>query len=560
MDDILTFPNTPGASAPQRVEETTYAEFFKKLFKSGALLGTVRLADKGMFETLVGTMSDIDETTKKQLGLDMKAQATNTERDQNKKTKNWWYKVLKSKFFDKSLGFFKKMGSTSFITTLAMILVLLKTGILKTFINWALPIVKDMIVFVIKQIPKVLKWIWNFLKDDAPKYFKEIFNAIFDTIGLNKDNPIRKLFDSLSEYLPLILAAIIALNKTGAGGLLSGGLGKLVGALGLGTAGVTVGLGAAALAPLLGVLNESLHLTNDQLKSLDNAQKKGLKLNDKQLRTLQAKETMDRYNDAGWNGTPQIDPEASMFIREKIYDYFSNNVRKSKELLSDLGDIITNFFYGNVQKGNKILSNFGNTITSFMKNWIASANRIWKWIKEIPGKIKQFFLDLWEGVKERFSRIGEVFSDLPGLIKDKLAGAFGGLGDAIKSAFENILDWFIDIGRYGVSAIRDDEGMAEIRKNREIIKQSDDPLMQLIRGEVNVHASDKQRNEFEAIKQAAKDAGDDDLVKFMADAMAGRKKDFNITKKEVSKSDIARQIIPTRFLDGNRNATREKER
>ena len=224
-----------------------------------------------------------------------------------------------------------------------------------------------------------------------------------------------------------------------------------------------------------------------------------------------------------------------------------------------IGDKVVGFF---VFFGDAIASipgAVGKAIGKIIGLFRRLVTRIWNEIRVLPRRLGEFLTGLWDKVKDFGGTIAEKLKSIPGMVVDKLKGVVGAIGDGIKSAFESLLEWFSDFARYGVSSIRDKEGMSEIKRNRELIQKSDDPVMQLIRGETNVKASQAQLDEAAKIRAAAAAAGDDDVVKFLADAMANKKRDFNIVQKEVSEGNKnkIRNSIPIRILDMNKHVPRQ---
>ena len=84
------------------------------------------------------------------------------------------------------------------------------------------------------------------------------------------------------------------------------------------------------------------------------------------------------------------------------------------------------------------------------------------WLKELPGKFKEFFVEAKDKIVEVFSNIGGWFTEKFELAVDGIKGAFASVGeffsgvwDGIKEAFGNISGWFSDKFSAAWQAVKD---------------------------------------------------------------------------------------------------------
>jgi len=162
--------------------------------------------------SLVPTMSAIKTNTDDAAVRDKKNQDSKSEKDKKKKADTLWQKALKSKFFDKTMGFLKRMASMSFISQIVMLFVLLKTGILGAFLPWALSMVGSVISSIIKAIPAILKFAWKLIWETIPSILKNIFNAILDVLGVGKNSALRDVAAAIAKFLPLLILVVWAIS------------------------------------------------------------------------------------------------------------------------------------------------------------------------------------------------------------------------------------------------------------------------------------------------------------------------------------------------------------
>jgi len=195
-----------------------YTPFLMKFLGNN---GMFTLAIKGLHNMLITRFTRLIEIVEKVYGASIdgnKQDKKNEPSDGDKKKSHWitekWQKVIKSNFFQKTLGFLKGLASVSFITELIVFLVLLRMGIIQKFLPWILGIIGSAIVSLIKFLPTLLKMFWNLLWNVIPKVLKQIFRAILDMLGL-KDPIWGKITDFIAQFLPLLLAIVWAVTVLG---------------------------------------------------------------------------------------------------------------------------------------------------------------------------------------------------------------------------------------------------------------------------------------------------------------------------------------------------------
>ena len=217
--DGITLPdfNKPAKKLKEEknVLDKIYGPFLLK-FLGGT--GVFTMAIKKLHNEIMDNFMRLIEVVEKVYGasaLGNKQAEDNEVTDGDKKKEHWitekWQKVIKSNFFQKTLGFLKGLASVSFITELIVFLVLLRMGIIQKFLPWIIGIVGSAIVSLIKFLPTLLKMFWNLLWNVIPKVLKEIFRAILDMLGL-KDPIWGKITDFIAQFLPLLLAIVFVVT------------------------------------------------------------------------------------------------------------------------------------------------------------------------------------------------------------------------------------------------------------------------------------------------------------------------------------------------------------
>jgi len=213
----LTFPNIIPKADPAASDNKAFLDIFKKIL--GAVNDNIKPALSKMNEktsnvvnNIIG-MAKMTATTTKI--FKKQNQVEETDKAKNIKQKKDWRKVLGGKWFDKAGSMLKKMATTSFIGQLVMLFILLKTGILKAFLPWALHVIGDVISSIIKAIPDILKFVWGILTNTIPKILIQIFDSIFVALGLSKETreKIKPFTDALAKFLPIMLVIIFVVTK-----------------------------------------------------------------------------------------------------------------------------------------------------------------------------------------------------------------------------------------------------------------------------------------------------------------------------------------------------------
>ena len=220
MEPSLTMPD---ASIPQtkvlkkekEKVDKIYGPFMMKFFSS---TGSFTLALKTLHNQLMvqlTNMLDAMDVVATNTGDAQKFNEKEKTPDKEKKKQSWisekWQKVIKSNFFQKTLGFLKGLASVNFITQLLTFLILLRMGIIQKFLPWFLGIIGGAITTLIKFLPTLLKFFWNLLWNVIPGILKQIFRSVIDMFGLT--NPIwKKISDVIAQFLPLLLAIIWAVG------------------------------------------------------------------------------------------------------------------------------------------------------------------------------------------------------------------------------------------------------------------------------------------------------------------------------------------------------------
>ena len=591
----LTFPNIPGASAPQRVEETSYRDFFRKMFANNGLY----FKNFGVFfDSLMEGLLMLNDNTGEVLRnaeTQLALAKANTPKPGDKtkwdKTKDLWHKIVKTGFFQKSLGFFKRMVSTSFISQLVMIFVLLKTGLLKTFIDWAFPIIKDLIIFVIRQIPKIVKWIWNFLKNDAPKFFREIFGAIFDSIGLNNDHPIRKVFDKLSDYLPMLIAAGFALSKLLPALSALSVLSKVPFAIKAPVA-VFAALGAtlydaASAAKTLSdantrqindtkkAINEGKNLTPEQKKiqkSLDagyaqlglagggfdsdwdrvlteeeiRAREKRLldaRKKDEEMYGKDASEwTRFKFKFGGLFGGPKDIKELEE-RNKKIQEQRVKSLQKAKEEWKAMEEYRRKQEQDNLREYGKthvnIYDRIGKRFSNFRKRW----DDYWKDTEKRQQELKNSGKGLWDNIQDAIAKNPD----------RKLGAVWDVIIASIRNAWDKLVQIFTDFKTYGVSMFdKDKDKVGEIISQRNMLEKEDSEYAKWARSEIEVDQI-KNQSLRDAVREVEKRQGDVSRMDAAAAARAGYDtSQWGVAGRKVS--NVSHQPY-TKFIQGQDNAT-----
>ena len=216
MENSLVMPdfNKPLNKELKKEEmkvDKIYTPFMIKFFGGN---GMFTMAIKGLHNMLITRFTRLIEIVEDVYGeaqAGNKFDKKNEPKDQDKKKQSWitekWQKVIKSNFFQKTLGFLKGMASVSFITTLITFLILLRMGIIQKFLPWFLSIIGSAIVGLIKFIPSLIKLFWNILTKIIPAILKAIFRTIFKMLGI-ENKTLLKFADFIAQWLPLLIAGI----------------------------------------------------------------------------------------------------------------------------------------------------------------------------------------------------------------------------------------------------------------------------------------------------------------------------------------------------------------
>jgi len=216
MEDSFVMPdfNKPLSKELKKEEikvNKIYTPFMIKFFGGN---GMFTMAIKGLHKMLITRFTRLIEIVEKVYGeteSGNKFDKKNEPKDGDKKKQSWitekWQKVIKSNFFQKTLGFLKGMASVSFITTLITFLILLRMGIIQKFLPWFLSIIESAITGLIKFIPTLLKFFWKLLTKIIPSILKTIFRTIFKMLGI-ENKTLLKFADFIAQWLPLLIAGI----------------------------------------------------------------------------------------------------------------------------------------------------------------------------------------------------------------------------------------------------------------------------------------------------------------------------------------------------------------
>lgn len=223
MDGTFTMPDaatplTKELKKDKKKLDSLYSPFLMKFFGPTGVL--VKAFDKIMTDTvmvqLIQLIRIVDALYSKATGQWKKDEKDKKEEAPDGKKKHWitekWQKVIKSNFFQKTMGFLKSMATTNFITTLLTFLVLLKMGILQRFIPFIISVVGDAVLSLIEFLPQLAKMFWKILTETAPKIFSEIFRTIFKTLGIENET-LLKFSDGLAKILPMLLTGLWLFDK-----------------------------------------------------------------------------------------------------------------------------------------------------------------------------------------------------------------------------------------------------------------------------------------------------------------------------------------------------------
>jgi hypothetical protein len=226
MDGTFTMPDaapplTKELKKDKKKLDSLYSPFLMKFFGPTGVL--VKAFDKIMTDTvmvqLIQLIRIVDALYSKATGQWKKDEKDKKEEAPDGKKKHWitekWQKVIKSNFFQKTMGFLKSMATTNFITTLLTFLVLLKMGILQRFIPFIISVVGDAVQSLIGFLPQLAKMFWKILTETAPKIFSEIFRTIFKTLGIENET-LLKFSDGLAKILPMLLTGLWLFDKISA--------------------------------------------------------------------------------------------------------------------------------------------------------------------------------------------------------------------------------------------------------------------------------------------------------------------------------------------------------
>lgn len=211
MDGTLVMPDvtTPAGKENKKLEKV-YSPFLMKFFNYGGVLPKAisKVLEETVMIQLIQLLKIVDNLADK-LTVRLKDDEKNEEKDSEKKKKSWivdkWQKIIKSNFFQKTIGFLKSLASVSFVTTLLTFLVLLRMGIIQRFIPFIISVVGDAIISLIKFLPQLAKIFWKILTETLPAILKEIFRTIFSMLGI-ENKTLLKFADFIADWLPLIVA------------------------------------------------------------------------------------------------------------------------------------------------------------------------------------------------------------------------------------------------------------------------------------------------------------------------------------------------------------------
>lgn len=214
----LTKPLTKKMKEESIKIEKLYSPFMESFF--GQNNGAFTLAVGNMVDNILNKLANMFEVMQ---GLYKESEETNErerrkEDPQREKKESWimerWQRVIKTGFFQQTLGFLKGIASVNFITQVLTFLLLLRLGIFQRFFPLITSVVGSALESLVKAIPEIVMWIWNMLNDTLPKIVSSLFTTVLKTAGVENE-AFYKLADVLAKGLPMLLAMAWLFSKLG---------------------------------------------------------------------------------------------------------------------------------------------------------------------------------------------------------------------------------------------------------------------------------------------------------------------------------------------------------
>lgn len=423
----LTKPLTKKLKEESIKIEKLYVPFMESFF--GQNNGAFTTAVSNMVDDILNKLANMFEVMQ---GLYQEAEETNErerrkEDPQEEKKKSWimekWQKVIKTGFFQKTLGFLKGLASVDFITQVLTFLLLLRLGIFQRFFPLITDVVGSALESLVKAIPKIVMWIWNMLSKRLPRILKSLFDEALKTLGLeNKGFDV--LAGVLAKGLPMLLAMVWLFSKLGPVISALSSFHVFIKAFPAMVKGAIISLGKLILAPfkLVGSLLGLIGLGVIKLLALVGI-----------VVTLPAWIV-------GAIAVAVVAIGALIWkFREQIGNFFSNLGQDIKEVFFSVIGSIGDFFAG-LWEGIKEIF-FG--LVASIGEFIASA-----WHSIIVDPIKRIFgamRRMADPVLKKLSPIIRVISSIFTTIGTKITSMI----DSIKSALDSMLDWFSDVSTFG---------------------------------------------------------------------------------------------------------------
>ena len=125
----------------------------------------------------------------------------------------------------------------------------------------------------------------------------------------------------------------------------------------------------------------------------------------------------------------------------KIWDAIVAAFKATVEWIKNAFNSVVNFFKENWQALLLLLVNpFAGAFKLLYDNCDGFRNFVDKWV----ASIKQFFVNLWDGIKNIFSGVGSFFKGVFGTIKDIFVNIGSTVGGAVSKAFTTAVNWVLE--------------------------------------------------------------------------------------------------------------------
>jgi hypothetical protein len=517
----LTKPLTKKMKEESIKIEKLYSPFMESFF--GQNNGAFTLAVGNMVDNILNKLANMFEVMQ---GLYKESEETNErerrkEDPQKEKKRSWimekWQKVIKTGFFQKTLGFLKGMASVDFITQVLTFLLLLRLGIFDRFLPLITSVVGDALESLIRAIPRIIKFIWGMLSEKLPGILKDVFHTALETLGLENEG-CYVLADVLSSVLPTLLAIIIGANKLGpiiAGAKYQGFIamiGSILGMIGTAIIGLLSLFGIVVTLPawVVGAIAVAIVAIGALI----------------------------------WK------------FRDEIGQFFSTVWTGLTSLLSGMWGKTKDFFSGMWEGLKGIFFSLIESIAEFISD---------SWSTYITDPIRKMFRKLWRLTDPVFKKLQPII--------DAVSGIFGSIDrsitkmiDSIKSALDSMLDWFSDISSFGAYdwMTMDSKKKQEFQSTRASLREN--ALVQFASGEISEEEAAKKlgrkdgslsaQQMAEVQKMRSLQTGEfknTDIATIIAASMEG------VIDKISTKSGSQKRIVNTLTFSKNISATGAKQ-